>query len=102
MARAAAKSRGRKGGRHAASDASDSEEPILVAAGSEIVGLVLIGLSLLATLALATYAPGDPVGRLVEVSNRAGPVGSTNPQSPRENTPKCSSESSVSGCGSTA
>ncbi len=75
MARAAAKSRGRKGGRAAAQERADG--PILVAAGSEIVGLVLIGLALLATLALATYAPGDPVARLVEVSNSAGPVGAT-------------------------
>jgi S-DNA-T family DNA segregation ATPase FtsK/SpoIIIE len=49
----------------------------LIAAGSEIVGLVLIGLSLLATLALATYSPEDPVGALVEVTNSAGPVGAT-------------------------
>jgi len=49
----------------------------LIAAGSEIVGLVLIGLSLLATLALATYSPQDPVGELVEVANSAGPVGAT-------------------------
>ena len=75
MAKAAAKSRGRKRGGKAAEEASDG--PILVAAGSEIVGLILIGLSLLATLALATYAPEDPIGRLVEVSNRAGPVGAT-------------------------
>ncbi len=77
MARAAAKPRGRQGSGRATSRASDSEAPILVAAGSEIVGLVLIGLSLLATLALATHAPGDPIGKLVEVSNRAGPVGAT-------------------------
>jgi len=75
MAKAAAKSRGRKRGGKAAEEASDG--PILVAAGSEIVGLILIGLSLLATLALATYAPEDPIGQLVEVSNRAGPVGAT-------------------------
>jgi len=76
MARAAAKSQGRKGGRAKAKEES-AQGPILVAAGSEIVGLILIGLSLLATLALATYAPEDPIGRLVEVSNRAGPVGAT-------------------------
>lgn len=75
MARAAVKSRGRK--RRADSQASDTEGPILVAAGSEIAGLVLIGLSLLATLALATYAPEDPIARLVDVSNAAGPVGAT-------------------------
>ncbi|MBG7605385.1 MAG: DNA translocase FtsK 4TM domain-containing protein, partial [Actinobacteria bacterium] len=50
---------------------------VLIAAGSEIIGLVLIGLCLLATLALATYAPQDPVGQLVEVTNSAGPVGAT-------------------------
>jgi S-DNA-T family DNA segregation ATPase FtsK/SpoIIIE len=74
MARAAAKTRGR---RRSASDDSREGGPILVAAGSEIAGLVLIGVSLLATLALASYAPSDPVAELVEVSNRAGPVGAT-------------------------
>lgn len=76
MAKAATKSRARKGGRAAAAEA-EAQGPILIAAGSEIVGLVLIGVSLLATLALATYAPEDPVGTLVDVSNRAGPVGAT-------------------------
>lgn len=50
---------------------------MLVAAGSELVGLVLIGLCLLATLALVTHAPEDPIGELVRVSNAAGPVGAT-------------------------
>ena len=79
MARAAAKSRSRRAAARSARRASkeDREEPILIAAGSEIVGLVLIGLSLLATLALATYSPQDPVGELVEVANSAGPVGAT-------------------------
>ncbi len=77
MARAAAKPRGRKGGRRVTSQASGSGEPVLIAAGYEIVGLILIGLSLLATLALATYAPEDPVAELVGVSNHAGPVGAT-------------------------
>ena len=79
MARAAAKSRSRRAAARFARRASkeDREEPILIAAGSEIVGLVLIGLSLLATLALATYSPQDPVGELVEVANSAGPVGAT-------------------------
>jgi S-DNA-T family DNA segregation ATPase FtsK/SpoIIIE len=77
MARAAAKSRGRKGTRSAGSQASESGGPILVAAGSEIAGLILIGSSLLATLALATYAPEDPIATLVGVSNSAGPVGAT-------------------------
>ena len=75
MAKAAAKSRAKRGARKG--DQRTEDGPVLVAAGSEIAGLVLIGLSLLATLALATYAPSDPVGELVEVSNRAGPVGAT-------------------------
>jgi len=79
MARAAAKSRSRRSGsgseRRARGDAA--AEPILIAAGSEIVGLVLIGLSLVAMLALATYSPQDRVGELVEVQNSAGPVGAT-------------------------
>ncbi len=79
MARAAAKSRSRRsGGRSGRKDrAEEDEEPIYVAAGSELVGLVLIGFALLSTLALATYAPEDPIGRLVPVANGAGPVGAT-------------------------
>jgi DNA segregation ATPase FtsK/SpoIIIE-like protein len=76
MARAVAKSRSGKRERVAVSRA-ENDGPILVAAGSEIAGLVMLGLALLATLALGTYAPEDPVGRLVEVSNAAGPVGAT-------------------------
>ena len=76
MARAAAKnSKGR--GRRAKPAAAAQSDPVLIAAGGEIVGLILIGLSLLGTLALATYFPEDPVGRLVEVANAAGPVGAT-------------------------
>jgi S-DNA-T family DNA segregation ATPase FtsK/SpoIIIE len=79
MARAAAKSRSRRADarseRRAAKE--DGEEPILVAVGSEIVGLVLIGICLLGTLALATYSPQDPIGELVEVRNSAGPAGAT-------------------------
>ncbi|MCB9723369.1 MAG: DNA translocase FtsK 4TM domain-containing protein [Spirochaetaceae bacterium] len=71
MARAAAKGRSRRADR----SADEARDGALVAVGSELVGLVLIGLSLLSTLALATYAPGDPVGELVEVQNAAGPVG---------------------------
>ena len=71
MARAAAKSA--RSGRRRAKDERRDESPILVAAGSEIFGLVLIGLSLLATLALATYSAEDPVAVLVEVRNAAGP-----------------------------
>ncbi len=69
MARVAAKSRAKKGGRTASAgrDQDEADGPILVAAGSEIAGLILIGLSLLATLALATYAPEDPIAKLVEV-----------------------------------
>jgi S-DNA-T family DNA segregation ATPase FtsK/SpoIIIE len=79
MARAAAKSQSRRASAraHRRRAKESGDEPILIAAGSEIVGLVLIGLSLVATLALATYSPQDPVGELVEVSNRAGPVGAT-------------------------
>ena len=76
MARAAAKSRGGKRTKGKALD-SERQGPVLVAAGSEIVGMALIGISLLAALALATYAPEDPVGRLVPVSNSAGPVGAS-------------------------
>jgi hypothetical protein len=79
MARAAAKSRTRRAGSRSSRRASEEggEEPILIAAGSEIIGLVLIGLSLLAMLALATFSPEDPVGALVDVTNSAGPVGAT-------------------------
>ena len=78
MARAAAKNaRGNKRSAKRARSSDVESEPILIAAGSEIVGLVLIGLALLSTLALATYAPEDPVGELVAVANRAGPVGAT-------------------------
>ena len=79
MVRAAAKSRSRRAEARSARRASKqgADEPILIAAGSEIVGLVLIGLCLLATLALATYSPEDPIGALVQVSNSAGPVGAT-------------------------
>ena len=78
MARAAARSsRGRRARSKSARDGEQSDEPILIAAGSEILGLILIGLSLLSSLALATYAPEDPVAALVPVTNAAGPVGAT-------------------------
>ena len=64
MARAAAKTRGR---RRSASDDSRDRGPVLIAAGSEIVGLMLIGVSLLATLALASYAPSDPVAEKIRL-----------------------------------
>ena len=78
MARAAAKSPRERGARAKADrEAKVRDEPILIAAGSEMLGLVLIGLALLSTLALATYAPEDPIGALAEVDNGAGPVGAT-------------------------
>ena len=49
----------------------EADEPMFVAAGFEIVWLLLIGLALVTTLALATYAPEDPVAELVEVSSNA-------------------------------
>jgi len=76
MARAAAKGSSSRRGRAAEKDRG-SRTPLLIAAGSEIAGLVLIGLALLSTLALATYAPEDPVGALVEVRNAGGPAGAT-------------------------
>jgi hypothetical protein len=79
MARAAAKSRSRRAeaGSSRGQSKRDGDDPILITAGSEIIGLVLIGLCLLATLALSTYSPQDPIGELVEVANGAGPVGAT-------------------------
>ncbi|MEO1934330.1 MAG: DNA translocase FtsK 4TM domain-containing protein [Myxococcales bacterium] len=79
MARAAAKSRSRRSRPSSARGDKESGEdgPILIAVGSEIVGLILIGVSLVSTLALATYSPEDPVAELIEVSNGAGPVGAT-------------------------
>ena len=78
MARASAKSRSKRGSR-AARDAESSADAdaVMVGAGSEILGLALIAFSLLASLALATYSSADPIGRLVEVENGAGPVGAT-------------------------
>ncbi len=43
----------------------------------EALGLGLIALALVATLALWSYAPGDPIFRLDPVENRAGAVGAT-------------------------
>jgi S-DNA-T family DNA segregation ATPase FtsK/SpoIIIE len=77
MARATAKSSGRQKGGRSKVEVEEADEPMFVAAGFEIVGLLLIGLALVTTLALATYAPEDPVAELVEVSNGAGPVGAT-------------------------
>jgi S-DNA-T family DNA segregation ATPase FtsK/SpoIIIE len=44
---------------------------------AESAGLLLIVLSALAALALATYTPNDPLFRLTEVANGAGVVGAT-------------------------
>jgi S-DNA-T family DNA segregation ATPase FtsK/SpoIIIE len=54
-------------------------EPAAAASGlgSEIAGVALLGVSLLACLALATYEPSDPVLALSPVSNAAGVVGAT-------------------------
>jgi S-DNA-T family DNA segregation ATPase FtsK/SpoIIIE len=79
MVRAVSKTRSRRNsssGRGSERDESGGET-ILIAAGSEIIGLILIGVSLLVTLALATYSPQDPVAELVKVANSAGPVGAT-------------------------
>lgn len=76
MARAAAKGSKSRRGRGEQGDRA-SRSPLLIAAGSEIAGLVLIGLALLSMLALATYASEDPVAALVEVRNAGGPVGAT-------------------------
>ncbi|HSJ99391.1 MAG TPA: DNA translocase FtsK 4TM domain-containing protein, partial [Myxococcota bacterium] len=44
---------------------------------AESAGLLLIALSALAALALATYTPSDPLFRVTEVANGAGAVGAT-------------------------
>lgn len=44
---------------------------------AESAGIVLIALSALSALALATYTPSDPLFRLTEVANGAGAVGAT-------------------------
>ena len=45
--------------------------------GGEFAGLALIGTALLASLALATYSPDDPIASLSPVANRAGAAGAT-------------------------
>ena len=78
MARAAAKGGRRSRGRAKADrEERDGDEPFLISIGSEALGLMLICLALLSTLALATFAPEDPIGVLTKVSNGAGPVGAT-------------------------
>jgi hypothetical protein len=44
---------------------------------AECTGVLLLGLALLATLALATYVPSDPVFVRASVGNRAGIIGAT-------------------------
>ncbi len=78
MARASAKSRSKRGARASRDvEAAADEGAVWVGPGSEVLGLALIAFSLLASLALATYSSEDPIGRLVEVRNGAGPVGAT-------------------------
>ncbi len=77
MARAVAGRSRRGSGSKSSREAELEGGPVWIAAGSEIIGLVLIGLALLAALALATYAPEDPVAEIVPVANAAGPVGAT-------------------------
>jgi len=66
VARAAAK-KGRS--------ASRSGAPISRRIVDECLGFVLLGGSLLALLALATYSPADPIFERAEVANRAGVFG---------------------------
>ena len=66
MARAAAK-KGRS--------ASRSGAPISRRIVDECLGFILLGGSLLALLALATYSPADPIFERAEVANRAGVFG---------------------------
>lgn len=53
------------------------EESSRVSLGSELAGVVLLGLSLLAALALATYRVTDPVFEMAPVGNAAGVVGAS-------------------------
>ncbi|MBW2493891.1 MAG: DNA translocase FtsK 4TM domain-containing protein [Deltaproteobacteria bacterium] len=66
MARAAAKRR---------RSASQSGPPISRRIAEECLGFALLGGSLLALLALATYSPADPIFERAEVANRAGVFG---------------------------
>ena len=78
MARASAKSRSKRATRvDRAAEAEADDGSLLAGPGSEILGLALIAFSLVASLALATHSADDPIGRLVEVRNGAGPVGAT-------------------------
>ena len=71
MARAASKRRSRA---RARGEESRESGP---GVGGEIAGVALLGVSLLALLALWTYHPNDPVFVLQPVSNAAGVVGAT-------------------------
>jgi S-DNA-T family DNA segregation ATPase FtsK/SpoIIIE len=60
---------GREGGR--------ARTLFVAGVAQEGVGLCLVGLGLLSTIALATYHPSDPSFRLVPVENAAGAVGAS-------------------------
>ncbi len=78
MARASAKSRSKRATRAARAAEAEADDGVLLAGpGSEILGLALIAFSLVSILALATHSADDPIGRIVEVRNGAGPVGAT-------------------------
>jgi S-DNA-T family DNA segregation ATPase FtsK/SpoIIIE len=66
VARTAARKRGSE---------SRSSAPISRRIVEECLGFGLLGASLLALLALATYAPADPIFERAEVANRAGVIG---------------------------
>jgi len=70
MARAAAK----RGRRRRTRDV-DARSRLAQALAAEVVGIGLLGLAALATLALATYSPTDPLLALEQVDNAAGIVG---------------------------
>jgi S-DNA-T family DNA segregation ATPase FtsK/SpoIIIE len=71
LARAAAKrARSRR-------TSDESESSFVAVLTNELVGVALLGLSALWILALATYAPGDPIFELAPVANRAGVVGAS-------------------------
>jgi S-DNA-T family DNA segregation ATPase FtsK/SpoIIIE len=76
MARSAARRR-RASGRGASSGSGSGSGAGLGRWAAESAGLLLIALSALAALALATYTPNDPLFRLTEVANGAGAIGAT-------------------------
>jgi len=55
--------------------ASRSGAPLSRRIAEECLGFGLLGASLLALLALATYSPADPIFERAEVANRAGIIG---------------------------